>query len=78
MEFSVPDLYTIAKKDNDHDARQTIVCMNALVLRVYTHIPEGLKIFRQSSEAEETTLEKDILGVGAGAAISTKKNTYTE
>ncbi|KAJ7829827.1 hypothetical protein B0H13DRAFT_1916241 [Mycena leptocephala] len=64
VEFSVPDLYSIAKKDNDHDAWQAIVCMNALVLRL--------------SEAEETTLEKDILGVGAGAAILTKKNTYTE
>jgi hypothetical protein len=51
MEFSVPDLYTIAKKDNDHDAQQTIVCMNALNLKVYTHIPEGLKIFSQLSEA---------------------------
>jgi hypothetical protein len=37
VEFSVPDLYTIAKKDNDHDAQQTIVCMNALNLKVYTH-----------------------------------------
>ncbi|KAJ7866290.1 hypothetical protein B0H13DRAFT_1898183 [Mycena leptocephala] len=62
VEFSVLDLYSITKKDNDHDAWQAIVCMNALVLKVYTHIPEGLKIFRQLSEAEETTLEKDILG----------------
>lgn len=77
VDFCVPDLDGIASMDRAEDTIRAIVQMNALVLGVYTHFPEGLAQFRKLSEADETTLEGDMLAIGAGVKASINKNTYT-
>ncbi|KAF8139108.1 hypothetical protein K438DRAFT_2119108 [Mycena galopus ATCC 62051] len=78
VEFCVPDLVAIAQKDTDNNGIQAIVWMNALILGVYTHSPDGLTQFRRLTEADESTLESDMIYVGAGAPASLNKNDYTE
>ena len=77
VNFCVPDLNRIANQDEDIHAMEAIVQMNALVLGVYTHFPEGLSDFRRLSEADESTLESDMFKVGGGKQPSVSKRFYS-
>lgn len=76
VQFCVPDLDAIADQDENPSTEEAIIQMNALVLGVAAHFPDGLKLFRRLSEDDESILEKDILRVGAGEHASVKKTVY--
>ncbi|KAJ7185942.1 hypothetical protein C8R46DRAFT_1025867 [Mycena filopes] len=78
VKFCVPDLELIANQDIDLPGLQAIVEMNALVLGVYTHFPNGLAQFRKLTEEDEGVLEADMLQAGAGTPVSVSRPSYVD